>query len=265
MKFLLLSITVATTLLLAKSGEEIVNQKCTACHIGYIPQSKLLVNYLEHHNSDFNLTAPTLTEISFAIKDRVGDRTADRESQLMEIEEFLTNYLNNPDKNRTILPKWVIKHFKTMPSMKGELSEDEIEALAEYLFDYAEEMIVKHSVRRYSYQEALKKAKAEDKIVLIEGYIPFCRGCIKMDREVFVENTVKEALNRDFVLVKKNVLIEHLPLGLKSLGTPSFYFITNDGKKVIDAQMGTGTVDEFLALLNGVKERLKRGEFIEIP
>jgi thioredoxin-related protein len=148
-----------------------------------------------------------------------------------------------------------------MPMLK--IIEDDTEELPLYMFDFSEQMMIKHSVKRYSYKEALKKAKKENKIVMIEGYIPFCRGCIKMDREVFVEDSVKKVLNKDFVVVHENMILEKLPLGLKSLGTPSFYFITNDGKKVIDQIQGIGTVEEFLKLLHDIKEDVKRGRFFK--
>ena len=239
-------------LLWAESGEEIFNKRCGACHIDYIPQSKLLVNYA-HNNRDLNLSAPTLTELSIRLRDQVGDRRGDKESQLMEIEDFLLAYLSHPDKKRTILPNKVASHFETMPPMK--ITEEEAELLSSFMFDYFEAMMVKHSVKRHSYREALVKAQRTDKIILIEGYIPFCRGCIKMDREVFVEDKVKEALDKDFVVVKKNLLIEKLPLGLKSLGTPSFYFISSDGKKLIDQLQGVGDVEAFLDLLALMQEQ----------
>jgi len=261
MKSILLGIIALTTLIFSNSAEEIFNKKCKSCHQGYIAESQLLINY-EQNNSKLNLKAPTLTELSFALRDQVGDRKADRESQLMEIEDFLTSYLENPDKNRTILPLNVVENFKSMPSMRGQISEEEIELLAPYMFDYSEEMMAKYSVERYCYKKALKKAEAEGKIVLIEGYIKFCRGCIKMDREVFVEDRVKEALDKDFVFVKMNMLAQKLPFEMKSMGTPSFYFITNDGKKVIDKIQGIGTVDEFLGLLDEIKSNLKNGKYL---
>jgi len=259
MRFLLLTI-IATTLILAQTGKEIFEKKCSSCHIEYIPQSKLLSNY-KNDNEELNLTAPTATELSFALRDQIGERKADIESQLMEIEDFLISYCNKPDIDESIFADEIIDNFKTMP--KIELTEDEAEKLSPYLFNLGENMIVSHTIKRYSYKEALQKAKAENKIVMIEGYIRFCRGCIKMDREVFVEEKVKKALNRDFVVVKKNMLLEKLPLGLTTLGTPAFYFITNDGKNIIDKIQGTGTVKEFLELLNGIKEDVKKKEFLK--
>ena len=232
-------------------AEEVFKTQCASCHLGYIAQKKLIQNY-ENNNSDFNLTAPTLTELSFRLRDQVGDRRADKESQVMEIEDFLLDYVNHPDKKKSILRERVLSHFKTMPKQK--LTEDDAELLSEYMFDFSEKMIVKHSVKRYGYDEALVKAKKENKIVLVEGYITSCRGCIKMDREVFVEDEIKQALNKDFVLVKQNVLAKKLPLGLESVGTPAFYFFTNDGKHLIDGLQGTGDIEEFLDMLSLILE-----------
>jgi thioredoxin-related protein len=251
MRVVFFMLIVGSLLFSQNSAEEIFKAKCSSCHKDYIAQSRLNKNY-EHNNSDLNLTAPTLTELSFQLREKIGDRRADKESQVMEIEDFLLDYLDHPNRDKSILRKDILKHFKTMP--KQHLSDDDAELLSEYMFDFSEEMIVKHSVRRYSYEEALVKAKKENKIVLVEGYIISCRGCIKMDREVFVEDEVKKALDKDFVLVKQNVLAKKLPLGLESLGTPAFYFFTNDGKHLIDGLQGTGNVEEFLDMLSLIIE-----------
>ena len=242
--------------LFAVDGAEVFKNKCASCHSHYyIPQSRLNVNY-QNRNKDLNLTAPTLTELSFRLKDQVGDRTTDAEGQKFEIEDYLTKFLKNPSAFKTILPKETRAAYGTMPPIN--VDEDEVEALADFIYDYAEEMMVKHGAKRYSYKEALKKAKSEGKLVLIEGYLPYCRGCIWMDRNVMVEPKVKEALDKDFVLVKMNLLIEKLPLGMKRLGTPSFYFIDPNGPKVIDMLEGTGTIEEFIQLLESIVQRVYR-------
>jgi hypothetical protein len=257
---LIILISILNILLFADGGEDIFKKRCSSCHQTYIPQPELLKNYFDSNNSDLNLTAPTLVELSYWLRDRVGDRKGDRESQIMEIEEFLYNYLKSPDINSSIIPKGILRHFKQMP--KVDIGEDEVEALAIYLFDIGRKIVKEYGVKIYpTYQEALEVAKRENKIVMVEGFITYCRGCIKMDREVFIDDRVKKALERDFVVTKINVLREKLPLGLKSLGTPSFYFITSDGKRVIDQIVGTGTVDEFLELLEDIRDSLKRGEF----
>ena len=250
MKWTMLILAVLQTTLFALSGKEVFDKKCAVCHSKYyIPQSRLVINY-QHDNKELNLTAPTVTELSFRMKDQVGDRTLDAEGQKFEIEDWLTRFLQNPKAFKTILPKNVRAVYGQMPPVK--VSEEEIEALADFLYEYAEEMMVQHGVKRHTYEEALTIAKKEHKIMVIEGYLPYCRGCIWMDRNVMVEPEVKKALNSDFVLVKMNLLIEKLPLGMKRLGTPSFYFIAPDGKRIIDMVEGTGTKEEFLSLLRSI-------------
>ena len=256
MKRSIVILTLLQTVLFALSGETVFAKKCAVCHShDYIPQSKLVVNY-QHNNKDLNLTAPTVTELSFRIKDQVGDRTLDPEGQKFEIEDWLTQFLKNPEAFKTVLPANVRAVYGKMPPV--EVSEEEVEALAEYLYEHAEKMMVTHGVKRHTYEEALAIARKERKIILIEGYLPYCRGCIWMDRNVMVEPEVKAALNRDFVLVKKNLLTEKLPLGMKRLGTPSFYFIAPDGKRIVDMVEGKGNKEEFLSLLTSIKERIYR-------
>ena len=79
-----------------------------------------------------------------------------------------------------------------------------------------------------------------------------------MDREVMVEPEIREFLDKSFVVVKTNVITEKLPLGMKSLGTPSFYFIKSDGKTIIDQLNGYGNKEEFLELLKSIKEAAKQ-------
>ena len=233
-------------------GEAVFAQKCASCHEAYIPQHILNDNY-EHNNTVLKLKAPTLTELSFRLKDQVGDRKTDEESQTFEIETWLEKFLKNPAAlEKSILPPHVRRQFGAMQPV--EVSEEELEALASYMYGYAEKMMIAHGVPRYSYDEAFAKAKREGKFVLIEGYLPYCRWCIKMDREVMVEDAVKAYLNKHFVLVKMNLATEKLPLGMKRLGTPSFYVIDPRKNEVVEMVEGYGDVQEFLELLQSVTE-----------
>jgi len=94
-------------------------------------------------------------------------------------------------------------------------------------------MVKEHGVKIYpTYQEALEVAKRENKIVMVEGFITYCRGCIKMDREVFIDDRVKKALERDFVVTKDKWFKEEetcppwvlkvLPLGNLPIPFPNF-------------------------------------------
>jgi len=257
MKYVLIHMIFLSATLFALSGEAIFKEKCSSCHDQYIPQSQLISNFFEHNNTVLKLKAPTLNQLSFSLKEDIAGRKGDAESQKMVVEEYIETYLDDPSKLRGVVSWRITQYFDKMPSMKEELSEDEIEAVSEYIFDYLEEMITKHSVKTYSVAEAMKIAKKEGKIVVIKGYMPYCSWCLKMDREVLVEQKVKDIMEKDFVFVKVNVLTEKLPLGMKRLSTPSFYFIDSDGTTVLDMVAGFGTVEEFIDLLESMKAKVE--------
>ncbi|MDD3591907.1 MAG: DUF255 domain-containing protein [Sulfurovum sp.] len=239
--------------LYASEGASLFEKHCAACHSGYIPMSQVIAN-AEQNNTLLHLKAPTLNQLSFGVRLNVGDRKAGEEAQQMEVEEFIASYIASPQREKSVVPKELTHFYPDMPPMPNLLNEDEIEALSAFLFEYGEAMIEKHSVRSYSYEEAAKIAKTQKKIIMIRGVLPFCKWCIKMDREVMVEPEVREMLENSFVVVKTNVMTEKLPLGMKSLGTPSFYFIKSDGETIIDQLNGYGDKEEFLALLRRIKE-----------
>ena len=115
------------------SGEEIFDNKCSSCHVKSMDIPLLMKNFIDEDNKLLNLKAPTGNEISFRLKQQIGDRN-DMEFHLMETADFVKDYLYNPDKAKTICLEGVIRHFDTMPSMKGEITPEEIEEVAFFLY-----------------------------------------------------------------------------------------------------------------------------------
>lgn len=114
-------------------GEKIFEQKCQECHVKSMPIPLLMKNFIEQQNKLLNLKAPTGNEISFRLKQQIGHK-GDIEFHLMETIDFVKDYLYNPNKAKTICLEGVIRHFDTMPSMKGKISEDEIEEVTFFLY-----------------------------------------------------------------------------------------------------------------------------------
>ncbi|UFH58112.1 thioredoxin family protein [Sulfurovum mangrovi] len=242
--------------LFASEGAEVFDRHCASCHSYYLPMRQVIAN-AEQNNTLLQLKAPTLNQLSFGMRLNVGDRKADEESQRMEVEEYLASYIASPEREKSVLPKELTYFYPDMPSMHDLLDEEQIEALSSFIFEYAEEMIEAHSAKVYTFEEAVERAKEQKKVIMIRGVLPFCKWCIKMDREVMVEPEVRALLDESFVVVKTNVVTEKLPLGMKSLGTPSFYFIKSDGETIIDQLNGYGNKEEFLSLLRGILEAAK--------
>jgi hypothetical protein len=118
---------------LYKKGEQIFDNKCATCHVKYLDMQTLLKNFLEENNKTLNLKAPTGNQISYRLKSQIGSRD-DIEFHIEEINDFLKDYLYNPNKEKTVCLTGVIDHFDTMPSMEGVVSEEEIEEVGNFLY-----------------------------------------------------------------------------------------------------------------------------------
>lgn len=116
-----------------ENGEKIFDSKCSSCHQKSINMQSLLKNFLEEDNKTLNLLAPTGNQISYRLKAQVGSDD-DREFHLEETADFLVEYVNNPDKTNTICLEGVVKHFDTMPSLKGQISEEDIRTVNHFLY-----------------------------------------------------------------------------------------------------------------------------------
>jgi thioredoxin-related protein len=263
MRTILTTTLLFSSLLLAEgtkvepTGQEVYKTKCASCHQLYISPSKLIENFMEQNNSILKLTAPTVNQIVFRLKSRIGDPKGDQEIHRMEVDSFIADYLMNPDKEKSVcLPK-VLKHFKTMPSLKGKISVDEIEAVSGFFYDYNPDDYVEHKMPAIAYEKALKVAKEKNKIILIKLSRENCHFCEKMDREVFSDEEVIEAMNKDFTVVSLDIGKEALPLNLKKGMTPTFIFV-NKNEKIMAKIPGSWTKKDFLEIL---KEAVKaKGE-----
>lgn len=118
---------------LYNQGEKIFENKCMECHEKSMPIPLLMKNFIEENNKTLKLKAPTGNEISFRLKQQIGNKE-DLEFHLHQTNDFLKDYLYNPDLSKTICLQGVIRHFKVMPSMKGKITEREIEDVNYFLY-----------------------------------------------------------------------------------------------------------------------------------
>ncbi|HIP46124.1 MAG TPA: thioredoxin family protein [Campylobacterales bacterium] len=245
------------TLFLYGDGESIYKEKCASCHQGFIPMGQLKENFVEFNNTKLQLKGPTLNQLSFRLKQNIGDPRGDEDIHLMEVQEFVKAYVINPDIQKSVCMDEVLAAFETMPSMKGQVSEEELEEVAEYMYHFDKNSLEEHSPEYVDFDKALKKAKIENKIIMIKGTSEHCHFCKKMDREVFSENEVMDVLKKEFISVEIDIYKEKLPLNLNYKVTPTYFFIDSDGKSLKKVP-GSWDKNDFLEILSEVKN-LKKG------
>jgi thioredoxin-related protein len=254
-KILTLNLLFAS-LLFGVNGEEVYKSKCASCHKLYIPATLLIENFTEEDNKMLNLKAPTINQIVFRLKSRIGDPKGDQDMQKMEVDSFIADYLIKPNRDKSICLPDVLKHFKTMPSMSGKITKDEVEAISDFLYSYDINNYIEKEIEFFSFENALKKAKKEHKLIMLELTRDGCHFCKKMEREILVERDVIEALDKEFISVKLNVEKDKLPLGLKKGMTPTFAFVNEHGE-LFSVIPGAWSKVDFLDLLEYIKKKSK--------
>ncbi len=249
---------IISTVLIAKSGEEIFKNKCQKCHVEYIPMDKLKENFMKYNNTKLKLKAPTLNMLSFRLKEQIGSREDDPEFHQFQVTEFIKSYVKEPDSKKSLCMDKILKIFHTMHSMKGKISDEQLAKVAEYIYYYdinnTKRDIGKKSI---DYENIFKRAKKENKIVLIKCESEYCHYCKKMESDIFTLPKIKEMIDSHFIDIKVDLYKDKLPLNLKVELTPTFIFI-NGNKRVIEIVRGSFNQKDLLYIFKKViKERDK--------
>jgi len=241
----------------ATEGKDLYNKKCVSCHQEFISMDTLKKNFLDHNNTLLKLKAPTLNQLSYRLKQRIGDPKGDNDMHRMEVTAFMSDYVIHPDRSKSVCLDDVMQHFETMLSLEGKVSDEELEEIGTYLYDFDNEVVKDKSVKYEGFDEAIKRAKKEHKIIMIKVMSKDCHFCRKMDREVMIEEDVVKAIQKDFIPVSIDISIHQLPLGLKTDLTPSFIFIDENAKVLMNIPGAWGKTD-FILLLKEAKESIKK-------
>ncbi len=254
---ILVWVYVLGVMLLADEGKMLFEKHCASCHTPFIPMSKLKENFLDHNNTLLHLKAPTLNQLSYRLKQRVGDPHGDEELHRMEVTAFMSDYVIKPDRDKSVCLDDVMQFFKTMPSLKGTISQKDLNLIGDYLYDFDKNRVAKKGVHFQGFEEALIRAKKEHKIIMIEAMSKECHFCRKMEHEVMTEPDVMQKIEKDFIPVKIDISLHTLPLGLTTEVTPSFIFV-DENATIIKNVPGAWGKKDFLLLLQEIKQKDKK-------
>jgi thioredoxin-related protein len=101
------------------------------------------------------------------------------------------------------------------------------------------------SFAQLTFEEALAKAKLENKKVIVDIYTDWCGWCVKMDKDVYGNSEIKKIVEEKFIFVKldaesknkhtysgKQYTEEELAAGFEATGYPTTVFLEPDGKLI---------------------------------
>nr|WP_321265973.1 c-type cytochrome [uncultured Sulfurimonas sp.] len=115
---LALPLIISLSLMLQASDiESLAENKCGTCHlIGKITKEKLN-----------NMSAPPSWALAKKVKLAYPNR--------LDGIDFIINYTLNPSEDKMLFPKKAIERFGLMPSQRGNVTDDELRAIAEFILD----------------------------------------------------------------------------------------------------------------------------------
>jgi thioredoxin-related protein len=109
-----------------------------------------------------------------------------------------------------------------------------------------------------TYDEAVVSAQKENKLLLVELTSKDCHFCDYMKKRVFNSRIVKEAIEKNYVFIRYDVLEDRIPDQFTSVMTPTYYFVSSDGKKIVDEVPGAMKKVPFAEYLDEVaRQELK--------
>ncbi|NOZ90141.1 MAG: c-type cytochrome [Epsilonproteobacteria bacterium] len=102
-------------------GGELIEAKCSKCHNLDMPPK-----------SYDNEIAPSMMAVTFHLKDFI--KSNDPSSHEAKIVDFVKDYVINPSRDKSFCDKASLDSYGVMPSQKGNVTEDELEAIAHYMY-----------------------------------------------------------------------------------------------------------------------------------
>ncbi len=102
------------------------------------------------------------------------------------------------------------------------------------------------------YESGLEQAKKEKKIVMVMFTLTECNVCRQMKENVYTDPEVMAYVKKYFVPIELNLDIDDKE-GFTVFGTPTFYFLTSEGKQIGDVKVGGSTLEGFKKKLKEVR------------
>lgn len=114
-----------------------------------------------------------------------------------------------------------------------------------------------------SWEEAVAKAEAEDKLIFVDAYASWCGPCKRMSANVFPNERVGEFYNKNFVCLKWDMEKEDHGIKFRQKypvsAFPTLYYIDFTGE-VVQNIRGAQQVDQFIELGQTALKKVDRSE-----
>jgi len=146
------------------NGEKLIHDKCASCHNLDLPPK----NYE-------NELAPPMMAVSFHVVSFM--QTPDESMRIPKTIDFVKDYVINPSADKSFCDKKSLQDYGLMPSLKGKVTKEELDAIARYMFShYTQEKLDKTQEDLNAFNEL----SDGEKIALKNN----CLTCHRIDKNI---------------------------------------------------------------------------------
>ncbi|NOQ32149.1 MAG: c-type cytochrome [Helicobacteraceae bacterium] len=143
MKKLLLTV-LAVAGVYAADGYEVFKNKCQQCHIESISKADVMKKFalmkadkeagVKTHEKEY-MKAPPMVEVSARLKENIIIKDDEEDVHRQVVIAFIKEYIDNPKLDYSMCEVMALEKFGVMPSQKGKLTNEEKQAVAEWIYD----------------------------------------------------------------------------------------------------------------------------------
>ena len=127
-------------------GGRLLKEKCAACHNLKMPP-----------DTYENEKAPPMMAVVFHLKDFMKIRN--EQDKVEKFIPFIQDYVMDPSKEKSYCDEESLKTYGVMPSQKGNVSQDELEAIAAYMVTFYDQQVYLKEMQAKSAFDALPKGE----------------------------------------------------------------------------------------------------------
>jgi thioredoxin-related protein len=100
-----------------------------------------------------------------------------------------------------------------------------------------------------NYFEAMKKAKEENKDLIVFMYSENCPWCTKMENTTLSNTKVIDKINENYIFVAINPYVDIYPPQLRPNGVPTTYIINSEYEELTSTMRGYTSTNKILSRL----------------
>lgn len=113
-------------------GYAVYQKNCQSCHVEMMTAKEAMANIK-------TLVAPPMVEVSQQVKKMITYNGGDEDTKRELVLTFIRDYIQYPNIDKAMCNLGAIDQFDVMPSLKGVLSEAELFAVAQWVYDRYED------------------------------------------------------------------------------------------------------------------------------